>query len=485
MELITEYLIIIEKNSSEAFYYLCDTTEEFNKLLQTDSDITIDAGCLKYKKVVEFGFEVKNGTVQDKEQRFFHIKLTFRGDESNINDYTEMLKSIRGTVYRAGAQPETLRDDVSWHFSNKSYPLIHRVENLMRKLITYFMLTNVGKEWVVEASPISVKEAIDKSKRKQYVDILHQLDFIHLGDFLFKAYQTRNIAELYDDIEKAQSNIDLNLTLLKEFRPKSNWERYFSKVVSCDDQYLDKRWSSLYDLRCLIAHNAIVTRNDYERIVELVNEVSEHLQRAIDNLDKVHVPTEDRDQVAETVASNINALYGSFIQVWKDLESTLNRVGNINGSTRLKPVGVLLPHLYNSGVIDDDQFSEGADLVHFRNRLLHAGASRIEEHEISSKIASLEKFTKSIRLSWKDEIVDALTALGGKASLSQLYSQIENHTHRTLAETWQATVRYTLQIHSSDTDSYRGGEDLFQRLDKGYWGLRHFDDQSSRVDQTS
>jgi Apea-like HEPN len=485
MELVTEYLIIIEKSSSEAFYYLCDKSDEFNKLLQTDSNITIGAGWLKYKKVIELGYEVKSGSVQGKEQRYFHVKLTFKGDEAGINDYTEMLKSVRGTVYRAGAQPETLRDDVSWFFSNKSYPLIHRVENLMRKLITYFMLTNVGKEWVLEASPTSVKEAMDKSKRKQYVDVLHQLDFIHLGDFLFKAYQTRNVVELYDDIEKAQSNVDLNLTLLKEFRPKSNWERYFSKVVSCDDQYLDKRWSLLYELRCLIAHNAIVTRNDYERIVELVDEVTEHLQKAIDNLDKVHVPTEDRDQVAETVASNINALYGTFIQLWKYLETMLNRARDTASSTRLKSVGILLQELYASGVIDDEQLSAGIELVHFRNRLLHAGATSIEEHEISSKIASLENFTKTIRLSWKDEIVEALIALGGKASLSQLYAQIENHTHRTLADTWQATIRYTLQIHSSDTDSYRGGEDLFQRLDKGYWGLRNFHDHKSRMDQTS
>jgi uncharacterized protein YutE (UPF0331/DUF86 family) len=260
--------------------------------------------------------------------------------------------------------------------------------------------------------------------------------------------------------------------------------KVFLKVVSCDDQYLDKRWSLLYDLRCLIAHNAIVSRNDYERLVELINEISEHLQRAIDNLDKVHVPTEDKDQVAETVASNINTLYGAFIQLWKDLENTLSRAGDTAGSTRLKPVGSILQELHASGVIDDEQLSVGRDLVQFRNRLLHAGATPIEEHDITSKIARLESFTKTIRRSWKDEIVDALTALGGKASLSGLYTQIENNTHRTLAETWQATVRYTLQIHSSDTDSYRGREDLFQRLDKGYWGLRNFHDQKPRIDET-
>lgn len=35
MELTTEYLIIIEKNASPALYQLCDSVQEFNKLLST------------------------------------------------------------------------------------------------------------------------------------------------------------------------------------------------------------------------------------------------------------------------------------------------------------------------------------------------------------------------------------------------------------------------------------------------------------------
>jgi Apea-like HEPN len=480
MELTTEYLIIVEKNSSEAFYHLCDKTEEFNKLLQTDPNIVIGQGHIKYKDILEFPYEIKTGNVEGKEQRFFQVKVIFKGEETNIDEYSEVLKSLRGTVHRAGGQPETLRDDVSSYFANKSYPLVHKVENLMRKLITYFMLTNVGKEWVVEASPISVKEAIDKSKRKQYVDVLHQIDFIHLGDFLFKPYQTRNVSELYETLENAQSIADLNLSELKDFRAKSNWERYFSKVVACDDKYLDKRWTQLYELRCMIAHNAIVTKSDYERIVQLVNDISEHLQTAIDNLDKVHVPIEDKDQVAENVAGNINALYGSFIQLWKGLEATLIKAGiDTNSSARPKSVGSMLQELHVKGLIDDEQFNEGRELNQFRNRLLHEASTSFNEQEISTNITRLETYIRSIRQSWKDEIVDALQALGGQAPLSSIYDHIENNTHRKLAETWQATVRYTLQIHSSDTESYKGGEDIFQRLDKGYWGLRGYTHEAS------
>jgi hypothetical protein len=482
MELITEYLIIVEKNSSEAFYHLCDKTDEFNKLLQTDPNIVIGQGQIKYKGISEFPYEIKTGSVEGKEQRFFQARVVFKGEEINIDDYSEMLKSLRGTVHRAGGQPETLRDDVSSYFSNKSYPLIHKVESLMRKLITYFMLTNVGKEWVAEASPSSVKEAIDKSKRKQYVDVLHQIDFIHLGDFLFKPYQTKNVSDLYETLEKAQSAADLNLDELKDFRAKSNWERYFSVVVACDDKYLDKRWTQLYELRCMIAHNAIVTKNDYERIVQLVNDVSEHLQKAIDNLDKVHVPTEEKDQIAENAASNINALYGTFIQLWKGLESAMIKAGINTGSpfsTRPKSVGSMLQEFYSNKLIDDDQYDEGRELNHFRNKLLHEASSSFNEQDISANIVRLENYIRSIRNNWVDEIVDALQTLGGKATLSEIYAHIEINTRRKLPENWQSTVRYTLQIHSSDTQSYKGGEDIFQHLDKGCWGLRGYEHKDS------
>ena len=146
MELVTEYLVIVEKSASEAFYHLCDSINGFNKLLQTNPNIVIEPGRVKFKASLEFPYEVKIGNVEGKEQRFFQVKITFNGEENNIDEYSEMLKSLRGIVHKAGGQPETLKDDVSFYFANKSYPLIHKVESLMRKLITYFMLTNVGKE---------------------------------------------------------------------------------------------------------------------------------------------------------------------------------------------------------------------------------------------------------------------------------------------------------------------------------------------------
>ena len=98
---------------------------------------------------------------------------------------------------------------------------------------------------------------------------LHQLDFIHLGNFLFKAYETKNVLDLYKLFDSAAKSEDLNLEDLREYKAKSNWERYFSKVVDCTDDYLKNRWDELYLLRCDVAHNAIIEKRIMKELFNL------------------------------------------------------------------------------------------------------------------------------------------------------------------------------------------------------------------------
>ncbi len=167
MELITEYLIIIDKAESPSSYALCDTKHEFNRLLQkSDPSIALKDNQIIYKEVLNFVYEIETGTVEGKEQRFFHLKITFNDDEGYINDYYQLLRLIRTTSYSLTKQVITLKDDLSFYYANKAYPLIFNIESLMRKLIYYFMLTLVGVKWREENLPESTKTAIKNSKRK-------------------------------------------------------------------------------------------------------------------------------------------------------------------------------------------------------------------------------------------------------------------------------------------------------------------------------
>ena len=313
---------------------------------------------------------------------------------------------------------------------------------------------------------------------------MHQIDFKDLGDILFKTYQKGSVWELYDKIDGSENLEDLDLEDLRTYVPKSNWERYFSSIVACDDIFLKKRWEDLYDLRCMVAHNALVTKTEYENIEKLVQEVQEKLQKAIDNLDKIEVPEEDKEELAESVASNLNVLYGNFIQSWKLFEVDLEKIVNYLGLDLGSAIGLKSPYktiqlLHKNAVIDDEMLSEAKDLMQFRNKLVHDPTISLGEQEISDYIVRQKDFIDELkklasdRSTWKNELVNALRNLGGKASLSEIYDYIEQNTVRELPKTWKATVRYTLQLNSSDTETYsRGGEDLFERLERGIWSLK-------------
>ena len=81
-------------------------------------------------------------------------------------------------------------------------------------------------------------------------------------------------------------------------------------------------------------------------------------------------------------------------------------------------------------------------------------------------------------IGWVDEIVKALTALGGIAKYKGLYAYIEANTERKLGREWQAVVRRTIEEHSSDTTCKKSTNyaDLFTAVNgigKHEWALRH------------
>jgi len=105
------------------------------------------------------------------------------------------------------------------------------------------------------------------------------------------------------------------------------------------------------------------------------------------------------------------------------------------------------------------------------NRFMTFAREYLEVEVAQEAVDEVQEIIEETGL-WRDEIVQALRALGGEARLSEIYDYIERTTQRELPGTWQATVRYYLQLHSSDTETFKGGRDLFRHLGRGYWGLR-------------
>ncbi|MCF2855913.1 hypothetical protein L1286_00390 [Pseudoalteromonas sp. SMS1] len=378
-EFKVEYLILMEDDGG-----FCNCKNTFNKLLQAHSDIKISNKKLTYKEKFEVEYNLLSGEVENKKQRFFQLTLNAKCEADKLDIFVQLLRDINTIIPKSGGKQETLVNDISTFYSLESYPLIHRIENTMRRLITTFMLRKIGTSWLKDSSPKEFKVAVEKSKRKDAPQV-YKVDFIHLADFLFKPYSIHDTKSLIDKLDSAKSIESLNLEQLKSYVPKSNWQRYFSEIVDCEDTFIKSRWEKLYDLRCLIAHNAIVTKQDYEKIKLLVDEVSNRLVKAIQEIDKISVPADDKESVAESVVSNMNSLYGEFITSWKKLNSmifSLSKEFDMHVGERQSPDGsshrvrlpehVIFRNLAQSSIITQELTDKLSSLQRFRNVLVHS-----------------------------------------------------------------------------------------------------------------
>jgi hypothetical protein len=79
---------------------------------------------------------------------------------------------------------------------------------------------------------------------------------------------------------------------------------------------------------------------------------------------------------------------------------------------------------------------------------------------------------------WRDDVRAALKRLSGRASLHRIYKETEiirKSFGRSVPQSLEETVRRTLETHSSASDNYRGGLDLFSMPEgkgAGVWALR-------------
>jgi hypothetical protein len=140
------------------------------------------------------------------------------------------------------------------------------------------MVINVGAQWAKSNLP-EIRNLHEENKTenstndKNAIDILYRLDFKDLTDVLLNPYKLKisqeNIDKTYQEILKAETSNELNINDLKNLVPQSNWQRFFSSLIQYDSHKLEKTWSKLYKLRCKVAHNNFLAKEDYEKIVNL------------------------------------------------------------------------------------------------------------------------------------------------------------------------------------------------------------------------
>ena len=57
---------------------------------------------------------------------------------------------------------------------------------------------------------------------------------------------------------------------------------------------------------------------------------------------------------------------------------------------------------------------------------------------------------------WVEDILQALTDLGGKGSLSEIYDRVERIRKEPMPPTWKSSIRERIEAHSRDSKNFRG-----------------------------
>lgn len=403
-----EFLTIID--AKEQF---CTSVESFNSLVQTFEKIkVIKGGSIKYEGSA-FEYSVQKGNIVGDQQRYFHVTIACEGREK-LKEFKGLVRSLRTIAGRVSdATPEVLRDDISSEMSSLAYPIIHRLENMMRKLLTKFMYITIGINWTKDAVPKEVSDSIRTKKNEMAHGYLHEADFIQLSNFLFKEYVSNNAKKTLDKIKsiKDTAGVDgLNVEELKELIPRSNWERYFAQVVQCKSDYLLTQWEKLYKLRCMVAHNNYIKEDQYNEIVKISAEVSEKLSSAIDHIDQIVVSSEEREEVAENIAGSLRSSYHDYITMWNtvtellvDIYFALELSYEEHKDKVSSPSG-LMAFLSDEGYISRDAYSILLRLLDVRNAIVHSHSGLDEEaylrhassmisvkNYLSERLAEIEK----------------------------------------------------------------------------------------------
>jgi len=257
--------------------------------------------------VLEVSLSIKFGENLTEDERYFYIEINCE-DEKDIDKFAELSEKIKFNLQKIDSESvriNTLWDDIGRYYATKAYPLINEIENLMRKLISQFMLINVGMEWTNTAMHDELKEKIQKKNKsiEPLIDDLHKTDFIHLSDVLFKKYRTLDIEELNRKLSGAEKNSQIDFNEIKGFILKSNWERHFSSKVDFKEESLKKQWEMLYELRNKVAHNRFVTKNDYNKIRGLVESLKPVINSSLNKLEEIQLKEEEKESVISSYSS--------------------------------------------------------------------------------------------------------------------------------------------------------------------------------------
>jgi len=222
-------------------YISCSNCNETDTEISSQNDEDIDS----------------NSTEKSKIDFYPKIKEIF---EKNIEDIMNY-------------HPFKAYDSYDNYVLSKYYPLITKLENKMRYILTKYMFIKKGKEWYKDNIPDIVK-----SRKEKNENLLYTIDFIQINNFIFSNYLNKERENIIKKAKRKGINT-LDKNEIEKLVNINNWDLFFDKVFfNIDKDNLKNKWAKLYKLRNKIAHNNHLKQEEIFQIQNLYKELYEILE---------------------------------------------------------------------------------------------------------------------------------------------------------------------------------------------------------------
>jgi len=284
-----EFLITIDNKNNQF-----RTTDPLSSLFSNNAIELIGIDKFRYNNK-EVTIELKSGKIEKSNYIYFNFILNFDSEENpdQLNFFIEHLKS---NIIADAYQIHELWNDIRVSYNQQAYQQIFNTENLMRNMITKFMVTKVGVNWE-NRIPEDLSEAI--KSRANDIKNLYNYDFLHLSKFLFSKKTTDSYDKLIKKLLSAKKSSELTLDEIKSLGLLTNWDKYFFNIIDVSSKDLKKKWSDLSILRNKVAHNKFISKDDYNSILVLCNFINAIVNSAIDKVSSIIISDQDREMLVK------------------------------------------------------------------------------------------------------------------------------------------------------------------------------------------
>ncbi|WP_213079334.1 HEPN domain-containing protein, partial [Escherichia coli] len=174
-----------------------------------------------------------------------------------------------------------------------------------------------------DSVPKEFSEALKKSeKNTEYNEhnLMYQVDFIELSDFIFKSYREIEITDLIRKLTPLEFK-DINADIFSELKkivPRTNWEKIFESNKEENADTIIKNWSILYRLRCKVAHNRDFTKQDLDEVIRLTNTLSPILKKAIEKTETLTIDPKEKEELTSQFENEFSNNTKSDEELFKD-----------------------------------------------------------------------------------------------------------------------------------------------------------------------